>query len=97
MLFLETRGGQDLLNFVETRARFDPGAGGFDHFGLRFSRAKWRKVRARVKEARVRIRSRRGTSAVYIEDPHGSPVGLYCGRPPPSHVHAPEEPPAVGP
>ena len=78
MLFLETRGGQDLLNFVETRARFDPGAGGFDHFGLRFSRAEWRKVCARVKEARVRIRGRRGSSAIYIEDPNGYTVELYC-------------------
>ena len=36
MLFLETPGGEDLLNFVGTRARFDPSAGGFDHFGLHF-------------------------------------------------------------
>ena len=28
MVFLETAGGQDLLNFVGTRSRFDPDAGG---------------------------------------------------------------------
>jgi catechol 2,3-dioxygenase-like lactoylglutathione lyase family enzyme len=78
MLFLETAGGQDLLNFVGTRARFDPGAGGFDHFGLHFSRAEWTKIYARVKEARVRIRGRRGNSAIYIEDPNGYTVELYC-------------------
>jgi catechol 2,3-dioxygenase-like lactoylglutathione lyase family enzyme len=78
MLFLETAGGQDLLNFVGTRARFDPGAGGFDHFGLHFSRAEWTKICARVKGARVRIRGRRGNSAIYIEDPNGYTVELYC-------------------
>jgi catechol 2,3-dioxygenase-like lactoylglutathione lyase family enzyme len=78
MLFLETKGGRDLLNFVGTRARFDPDAGGFDHFGLHFSRADWKKVCARVKQARVRIRGRRGNSAIYIEDPNGYTVELYC-------------------
>jgi catechol 2,3-dioxygenase-like lactoylglutathione lyase family enzyme len=78
MLFLETAGGHDLLNFVGTRARFDPGAGGFDHFGLHFSRAEWKKICARVKGARVRIRGRRGNSAIYIEDPNGYTVELYC-------------------
>ena len=78
MLFLETAGGHDLLNFVGTRARFDPGAGGFDHFGLHFSRAEWKKICARVKGARVRIRGRRGNSAIYIEDRNGYTVELYC-------------------
>jgi catechol 2,3-dioxygenase-like lactoylglutathione lyase family enzyme len=78
MLFLETKGGQDLLNFVGTRARFDVDAGGFDHFGLHFSRAEWKKACARIKQARVRIRGRRGNSAIYIEDPNGYTVELYC-------------------
>src|SRR5438876_1188019 len=39
MLFLETPGGRDLLNFVATRRTFDPAAGGLDHFGLHFPRA----------------------------------------------------------
>ena len=78
MIFLETPGGHDLLNFVATRARFDTAAGGFDHFGLHFARPQWKKVCARVKQARVPIRGRRGTSAIYIEDPNGYTVELYC-------------------
>jgi catechol 2,3-dioxygenase-like lactoylglutathione lyase family enzyme len=78
MLFLETPGGWDLLNFVGTRARFDPHGGGLDHFGLHFPRAEWRKVCARVKRARVRVRGRRTGAAIYIEDPNGYTVELYC-------------------
>ncbi|MBI1725652.1 MAG: hypothetical protein HYR50_00105 [Candidatus Rokubacteria bacterium] len=33
MVFPETAGGGDLLNFVRVKRRFDPGAGGLDHFG----------------------------------------------------------------
>jgi len=78
MIFLETPGGHDLLNFVGTRARFDTAAGGFDHFGLHFSRAEWKKVCARVKKAGVRVRGRRAGAAIYIEDPNGYTVELYC-------------------
>jgi catechol 2,3-dioxygenase-like lactoylglutathione lyase family enzyme len=78
MLFLGTAGGQDLLNFVGTRGRFDPDAGGLDHFGLHFSRAEWKKVCARVKQAGVKIRGRRGARAIHIEDPNGYTVELYC-------------------
>ncbi|MBI4638610.1 MAG: VOC family protein [Candidatus Rokubacteria bacterium] len=77
MIFLQTPGGSDLLNFVETRRPFDPGAGGLDHFGLHLSRARWKKVRAALRRARVPIRGRRGRSAVYIEDPNGYTVELY--------------------
>ena len=78
MIFLETPGGHDLLNFVETRRRFDPTAGGFDHFGLHFSRAEWRKVCARVRKAGIPVHGRREGSAIYIEDPNGYTVELYC-------------------
>lgn len=78
MIFLETPGGRDLLNFVETRRKFDPAAGGLDHFGLHFSRARWKKVCARVKRAGVKARGRRGSTAIYIEDPNGYTVELYC-------------------
>ena len=78
MLFLETPGGHDLLNFVQTRARFDPAGGGFDHFGLHFPRPRWRKVCARVKAEGIRVRGRRGNTAIYIEDPNGYTVELYC-------------------
>ncbi len=78
MIFLETPGGRDLLNFVPTRRRFDPRAGGLDHFGLHVPRARWRSVCERVRRAGVRIRGRRGRTAVYIEDPNGYTVELYC-------------------
>jgi len=78
MVFLETPGGHDLLNFVESRRTFDATAGGLDHFGLRFPRAEWRRVRERVKRAGVKIRGRRGDTAIYIEDPNGYTVELYC-------------------
>ena len=78
MIFLETPGGHDLMNFVQSRRAFDPGAGGLDHFGLHFPRAEWRKVCERVKRAGVRITGRRGPSAIYIEDPNGYTVELYC-------------------
>ena len=78
MLFLETPGSDDLLNFVTTRSAFDAKAGGFDHFGLRYSREEWKKVSHRLKRAGVRIVGRRGRSAIYIEDPNGYTVELYC-------------------
>jgi catechol 2,3-dioxygenase-like lactoylglutathione lyase family enzyme len=77
MLFLRTPRGDDLLNFVETRRPFDPRAGGFQHFGLQLTAARWRMVRARLRQARVAIRGRRGQSAVYIRDPNGYTVELY--------------------
>jgi catechol 2,3-dioxygenase-like lactoylglutathione lyase family enzyme len=52
--------------------------GGLDHFGLHFSRARWKKVCARVKRAGVKARGRRGSTAIYIEDPNGYTVELYC-------------------
>jgi catechol 2,3-dioxygenase-like lactoylglutathione lyase family enzyme len=78
MLFLQTPGGDDLLNFVQARAAFDPAKGGFDHFGLSLPRRQWTRVTGRLKGAGVKIRGRRGTSAVYIEDPNGYTVELYC-------------------
>ena len=77
MLFLETAGGGDLLNFVETRRPFDPRAGGLDHIGLHVPPARWKKTLARLTAAGVRVRGRRERSAVYIEDPNGYTVELY--------------------
>ncbi len=77
MLFLETPGGGDLLNFIESRRTFDPGAGGLDHFGLHVPPAEWKKLRGRLKTAEVAVRGRRGQTAVYIEDPNGYTVELY--------------------
>ena len=77
MLFLRSPGRADLLNFVETRRPFDPEAGGLDHFGLHLTPARWKQVRERLRRAGVKIRGRRGRSAVYIEDPNGYSVELY--------------------
>ncbi len=77
MLFLESVDGGDLLNFVETRKRFDSRAGGLDHFGLRIPGAEWRRLRDRLRGAGVRIVGRRGRAALYVEDPNGYTVELY--------------------
>jgi len=77
MLFLRSPAGDDLLNFVETHARFDAKAGGFEHFGVYVPPARWRTVLAGLRRARVKIRGRRGRDAVYVEDPNGYTVELY--------------------
>jgi len=77
MLFLETPGGDDTINFVATRRPFDPGAGGLDHFGIHVPPARWRRALAALRRARVRVRGRRGRDAVYVRDPNGYTVELY--------------------
>ena len=77
MLFLESPGGDDLLNFVATRSAFDPRAGGLDHLGLGVPSAGWRQAMARLRGAGVRIEGRRGRDAVYVRDPNGYTVELY--------------------
>ena len=77
MLFLETPGGEDLLNFVLTRRPFDPQAGGLEHFGLRVPAVEWPGMTARLKQKRIAIEGRRGQGAVYITDPNGYTVELY--------------------
>jgi len=77
MIFLETPGGDDIINFIATRGRLAPRRGGLDHFGFHVSARRWRSVLARLRRSRVRIRDRRGPSAVYIRDPNGYTVELY--------------------
>lgn len=77
MLFLETPGGGDLLNFVLTRKRLDATAGGLDHFGLHVPVQEWRRLLARLDRAGVPIEGRRGQSAIYVKDPNGYTVELY--------------------
>ena len=78
MLFLETPGGEDLLNFVETRRKFDPAAGGLDHFGLQFDKKEFARVREELKKAGVEVTGRRGRWSVYITDPNGYTVELHA-------------------
>jgi catechol 2,3-dioxygenase-like lactoylglutathione lyase family enzyme len=75
MIFLATPGGDDLMNFIATRARILPG--GLDHFGFQVPVRRWRALLARLRRAGVAIRGRRGRSAVYIRDPNGYTVELY--------------------
>ena len=77
MLFLESPGGGDLLNFVGARRAFDPKAGGLDHLGLRVPSASWRDAMDRLRRAGIRIAGRRGRDAVYFRDPNGYTLELY--------------------
>lgn len=77
MLFLQTPGGDDLLNFIAAARTFDPEAGGFDHFGLRVPSSAWATLQKRLKRFSVRIRGRRGRESIYIRDPNGYTVELY--------------------
>ncbi len=77
MLFLSTPGSGDLLNFVATRQRFEPAAGGLDHFGLHVPPREWRGLLARLRKAGIAICGRRGRAAVYVADPDGYVVELY--------------------
>jgi catechol 2,3-dioxygenase-like lactoylglutathione lyase family enzyme len=77
MLFLESPGGGDLLNFVATRRIFDPRAGGLDHLGLRVPAATWRQAMRRLGRAGVHIAGRRGRDVVYFRDPNGYTIELY--------------------
>ena len=78
MIFLQSPAGDDLLNFVQTRTRFDPEAGGLDHFGLHYRRLGWKKVGEALRQANVPIRGRRGRWSLYIQDPNGYTVELYA-------------------
>ena len=77
MLFLESPGGGDLLNFVVTRRAFDPEGGGLDHLGFRVPARAWRAIGARLARAGIRVVGRRGRDAVYVRDPNGYTVELY--------------------
>jgi len=78
MIFLRSPGGDDVLNFIETTTPIDPEAGGFDHFGLHFTRAEWKKISEALERAEVPIVGRRGRWSVYIQDPNGYTIELYA-------------------
>ncbi len=78
MIFLETPGGGDLLNFVRVRRRVNPRAGGFDHFGLHVGRKRLGALGKRVRAAGVQVVGRRGRWSIYIKDPNGYTVELYA-------------------
>ena len=78
MIFLESPGGADLLNFCRTRRSLDPRAGGLDHFGLRVDRRRLAVLRERLRNAGVKIAGRRGRWAFYVKDPNGYTVEVYA-------------------
>lgn len=78
MVFLQSPGGEDLLDFCEVSAPFDPEAGGFDHFGIHVERKRLARLRDRLKTAGVTLTGRRGRSGIYFKDPNGYTVELYA-------------------
>lgn len=78
MVFLRTPGSQDLLDFCQVSAPFDPEAGGLDHFGIHVDRRRFRAMLARLEKAGVRPTGRRGRWAVYVKDPSGYSVEVYA-------------------
>jgi len=78
MLFLETPGGGDLLNFVGVRRRVNCRAGGLDHFGFYVGERRLASLRRRLKAAGVKVVGRRGRWSIYIKDPTGYTVELYA-------------------
>ncbi len=77
MLFLETPGAQDLLNFIEVRKPIDPEAGGLDHFGIHVSPRRLTALQKKLKTAGVKVVGRRGRSSIYVKDPNGYTLELY--------------------
>lgn len=77
MLFLQTPGGGDILNFIGTEKRLDPGAGGLDHFGIHVPESDWSQLPGQLERAGVPIQGRRGEVAIFVEDPNGYKVELY--------------------
>ncbi len=78
MIFLETPGGGDLLNFVRVRRRVNPRAGGLDHFGLYVGPKRFGALGRRLKTAGVKVVGRWGRRSIYIKDPNGYTVELYA-------------------
>ena len=77
MLFLESAGGRDLLNFVEVKKPIDPEAGGLDHFGIHVAPRRFPALRKRLKAAGVPVVGERGRSSIYVKDPNGYTLELY--------------------
>ena len=78
MIFLETPGGGDLLNFIRIRGQINPRAGGLDHFGLYVGRKRLPALGKRLEAARVKVVGRRGRWSIYVKDPNGYTVELYA-------------------
>jgi len=78
MIFLKTPGGEDLLDFCQVPERFDPAAGGLDHFGIHVDRKRFRALKEQLKAEGVELTGRRGQWGVYFRDPNGYTVEVYA-------------------
>ena len=78
MVFLQSPGGSDVLDFCQVSERFDPEGGGLDHFGVHVNRERFRALCARLEAAGVEVVGRRGRWGLYFKDPNGYTVELYA-------------------
>lgn len=77
MVFLRSPGSKDLLNFIGTRKRISPNDA-LEHFGLKTTKARLKKLEKTLKERAIEIEGRRGQNAIYFRDPNGYCIEYYC-------------------
>jgi catechol 2,3-dioxygenase-like lactoylglutathione lyase family enzyme len=77
MIFFNTPGSDDLLNFVKS-AKPVSGDQGLDHIGFKVTRAALTRMEKKLKDSSVEIEGRRGKSAFYVSDPNGYQIEFYC-------------------
>ena len=78
MVFLRSAGGEDLLNFCRVARRFDPAAGGLDHFGIEMDRKRFRAIKDLLKAEGVKLAGCRGQWGIHVKDPNGYTVEVYA-------------------
>jgi len=76
MVFLRSPGSKDLLNFVRTKKPLSPD-GALQHFGFKTTKAGLKSLKKRLKEKKIEIEGRRGSTAVYFRDPNGYTIEYY--------------------
>lgn len=77
MLFLNTPGSTDLINFVKSAKR-PSGTQALDHIGFKVTPAALRKTERTLKAHGIKIAGRRGKTAIYFADPNGYQIEYYC-------------------
>lgn len=77
MIFLNTPGSHDLLNFVTSHQKWT-GNQGLEHIGFKVTAAGLKQMEKKLRARGIKIDSRRGKSAFYITDPNGYHLEYYC-------------------
>jgi catechol-2,3-dioxygenase len=77
MIFLSSPRGNDLLNFIKSDEKTRSHQG-LHHFGFKVSKADLKGLEKKLKENSVEIEGRRDRSSIYVRDPNGYMVELYC-------------------